>query len=42
MLHWGAEEARKQGLSQLPDNVDLHETIKKIIWEPEYYPYRKV
>lgn len=37
-----AEQARKEGLAQIGDNVDLKDLIKKVIWEPKYYPYRKV
>jgi malate dehydrogenase (oxaloacetate-decarboxylating) len=37
-----AEQARKDGLAQIPDNVNLADTIKQSIWEPRYYPYRKV
>lgn len=37
-----AEQARKEGLAQITDNENLAEVIKKIIWEPKYYPYRKI
>lgn len=37
-----AEQARKEGLAQVPDHVDLKALIKQITWEPRYYPYRKV
>lgn len=37
-----AEQARKEGLAQIPDNTDLQKAIKKAMWEPRYYPYRKV
>ena len=36
-----AEEARKSGLAQIANDVDLKEAIKKSMWEPQYYPYRK-
>ncbi len=36
-----AEQARKEGLAQIPDDVNLKELIKKSMWEPKYYPYRK-
>ena len=37
-----AEQARKQGLAQIPADQDLKATLKKIMWEPQYYPYRKI
>ncbi|VVC75046.1 putative NAD-dependent malic enzyme 2 [Aquicella siphonis] len=37
-----AEQARKDGLTQLDASADLKTVIKKITWEPEYYPYQKV
>ncbi|TAK72755.1 MAG: NAD-dependent malic enzyme [Gammaproteobacteria bacterium] len=37
-----AEQARKEGVAQVPDHVDLKALLKKIIWEPKYYPYHKV
>lgn len=37
-----AEQARSEGLAQIPENVDLNEAIKKIYWEPTYYPYKKM
>jgi malate dehydrogenase (oxaloacetate-decarboxylating) len=36
-----ALEARKEGLTQIPDHADLKTLIKKTMWEPCYYPYRK-
>lgn len=33
-----AEQARKEGLSNIPANVDLKEVIRKTTWEPKYYP----
>jgi malate dehydrogenase (oxaloacetate-decarboxylating) len=36
-----AEQARKEGLAQIADHVDLEEAIRKTIWEPVYYPYEK-
>lgn len=35
-------QARKQGLSQLSDKVDMEEAVKASMWEPEYYPYKKI
>lgn len=37
-----AEQARKDGLAQVADNVNLSDIIKQHIWVPAYYPYRKV
>lgn len=37
-----AEQARKEGLAQIPDNANLKEMIKKAMWEPRYYPYKKI
>lgn len=36
-----AEQARQEGLAQIKDNINLKEHIKKLVWEPKYYPYRK-
>jgi malate dehydrogenase (oxaloacetate-decarboxylating) len=36
-----AEQARKEGLAQISDDVDLKALIKRIMWTPRYYPYRK-
>ncbi len=37
-----AEQACKENLAQVTDDVNLDELIKKLMWEPRYYPYRKV
>ncbi len=37
-----AEQARKEGVTDVPDHVNLKEVIKKLVWEPKYYPYHKV
>ncbi len=37
-----AEQAKKEGLAQIEDNVDLNQLIKLISWEPTYYSYRKI
>ena len=37
-----AEQARKEGLAQVPDNADLAELIRRTRWEAKYYPYRKI
>jgi malate dehydrogenase (oxaloacetate-decarboxylating) len=36
-----AEQARKEGLAQVPDEVDLKDLIRQTSWEPQYYPYKK-
>jgi len=35
-----ADAARKEGLAQIPDNIELDRAIKYISWEPKYYPYK--
>ncbi len=37
-----AEQARQEGLAQIADNVDLKKLIATNMWEPHYYPYRKL
>lgn len=37
-----AEQARKEGLSRLPAEADLKQTLRRLMWEPRYLPYRKV
>lgn len=37
-----AKQARAEGLAQVPDSVDLKQAIKATMWEPVYYPYRKI
>lgn len=37
-----AEQARREGLAQIEDNIDLKSHIKKAMWVPMYYPYKKV
>lgn len=36
-----AEQARKEGLAQASDQVDLKDLLKQVSWEPQYYPYKK-
>ncbi|MBA3661587.1 MAG: NAD-dependent malic enzyme [Gammaproteobacteria bacterium] len=36
------EEARKQGLASVDDSVDLKKLLQRTLWEPRYYPFRKV
>ena len=36
-----AEQARKEGLAQIPDKMDIEEAVRKTVWEPVYYPYKK-
>ncbi|OGT36960.1 MAG: NAD-dependent malic enzyme [Gammaproteobacteria bacterium RIFCSPHIGHO2_12_FULL_37_14] len=37
-----AQEARRSGLAQIANDIDLKEAINKAMWEPRYYPYRKI
>ncbi len=37
-----AEQAREEGLAQVPANANLKDIIKRIVWEPKYYPYKKI
>ncbi|MDR3478023.1 MAG: NAD-dependent malic enzyme [Gammaproteobacteria bacterium] len=37
-----AEQARKEGLAQIDDKISIEQAIKRVIWEPRYYPYRKI
>ncbi len=37
-----AEQARKEGLAQIADDIDLKSHIKQLIWSPMYYPYKKL
>lgn len=37
-----AEQARKEGLAQIPDDANLKEMIRNNMWTPHYYPYRKI
>lgn len=37
-----AEQARKEGLTQISANANLKDIIRKATWEPIYYPYHKV
>lgn len=36
-----AEEARQEGLAQIPAEVDLYHAIQQVSWEPRYYRYVK-
>lgn len=36
-----AEQARAEGLAQVPDNVDFKTRIRQLMWEARYYPYVK-
>lgn len=36
------EQAQAEGLTQLSSTVSIEDRIKKIIWEPIYYPYHKL
>lgn len=37
-----ALQARKEGLSALPESTDLKQLIRGMMWEPRYMPYRKI
>lgn len=34
-----ANQARKEGLAGLADNINFKEVIQRTMWEPQYYPY---
>jgi malate dehydrogenase (oxaloacetate-decarboxylating) len=36
-----AEQAKKEGLAQIPDDLDLKRVIESSFWKPRYVPYRK-
>jgi malate dehydrogenase (oxaloacetate-decarboxylating) len=36
-----ALQARKEGLAQIDDQIDLNQAINEVTWEPRYYSYRK-
>lgn len=36
-----AIQARKEGLAQIPEYIDLKERVKSLIWTPQYYRYHK-
>lgn len=37
-----AEQAKREQVAQIPQDMDLTHAINQITWEPRYYPYRKV
>lgn len=37
-----ANQARKEGLARISDDVNLLDRIKKMTWQPAYYPYKKI
>lgn len=37
-----AEQARAEGLAQVSDTANLKSLIEQSVWEPAYYPYRKI
>lgn len=37
-----AEQARKEGLARAGSDLDFKEAIRHSMWEPQYYPYKKV
>ncbi len=34
--------AQQQGLTQLHGEINFEEALKRIMWEPKYYPYKKL
>jgi len=36
-----ATQARKEGLAQVNDSLDLNHLIRLVSWQPQYYPYKK-
>lgn len=40
VAHAVAQQARAEGLTQIPEDTKLEELIRSIIWEPRYYPYK--
>jgi len=37
-----AEQARREGLARVAADLDFKQVIRHSMWEPKYYPYRKV
>lgn len=37
-----AAQARKEGVAQIDDHIDLEQAIKAVVWDPHYYPFRKM
>lgn len=37
-----AEQARKEGLASVTADLDFKHAIRHSMWEPQYYPYKKV
>lgn len=37
-----AEQARREGNTQIPADLDLNDAINQVVWEAKYYPYRKI
>ena len=37
-----ALEARREGLAQIDEHIDLNRAINEVTWEPRYYPYKKI
>lgn len=37
-----AIEARREGLAQIDDSIELNQAMNEVSWDPKYYPYRKV
>lgn len=37
-----AQQARDEGLAQIPDSLSLDDALRANLWEPIYYPYKKI
>jgi malate dehydrogenase (oxaloacetate-decarboxylating) len=37
-----AEQARREGIAQLPEDTDIKQLVEKSFWRPQYVPYRRI
>jgi malate dehydrogenase (oxaloacetate-decarboxylating) len=37
-----AEQARMEGIAQLPEDMDIKQLVEKSFWRPQYVPYRRM
>lgn len=37
-----ALQARREGLAQIDEQIDLNRALNQVSWEPKYYPYKKI
>lgn len=37
-----ALQARREGLAQINEKIDLNMALNQVSWEPKYYPYKKI